>query len=189
MGNKCIIWSLGYEKFCSERLWVVQQRRTVRVSYIKTNADVRISESSNNREDENINTSLFLSWVCNCFWCKFVQINMTVTFDMYLEKSKEMDNVENNSHVFSLLLFSFRVQAKLCASIPYGGGGGTAPFILSLDSTWIKWIISTPRPLWPLGINPRYPLKRRSETQSLLGHTDKSTRTPRVNQACKVKRN
>ena len=72
---------------------------------------------------------------------------MTVTFDMYLEKSKEIDNVENNSHVFSLLLFSFRVQAKLFASIPYGGGGSTAPFSLSLDATWIKWIISTPRPL------------------------------------------
>jgi hypothetical protein len=42
----------------------------------------------------------------------------------------------------------------------YWGSGGIAPHILNLGTRW-RWVVSfTPRPLYPLGRAPRYPLDR-----------------------------
>jgi hypothetical protein len=54
------------------------------------------------------------------------------------------------------------VNAKLCLCLcTYWGSGDTAPRIPNLDTRW-RWIVSfTPRPLYPRGKRPSYPLDRR----------------------------
>jgi hypothetical protein len=43
----------------------------------------------------------------------------------------------------------------------YWESGGTAPHILNLGTRW-RWVVSfTPRPLYPQGKSPQYPLDRR----------------------------
>jgi hypothetical protein len=53
----------------------------------------------------------------------------------------------------------------------YWGNGGIAPRIIDLGTRW-RWVVSfTPRPLYPQGKNPWYPLNRRlGGPQSRFGH-------------------
>jgi hypothetical protein len=55
----------------------------------------------------------------------------------------------------------------------YWGSGSIDPYILDLGSTW-RWVVSfTPRPLYPQGKIPWYPLNRRlGGPQSRSGHGD-----------------
>jgi hypothetical protein len=53
----------------------------------------------------------------------------------------------------------------------YWRGGGIAPHILDLGTSW-RWVVSfTPRPLYTQGKSPRYPQDRRlGGPQSRSGH-------------------
>jgi hypothetical protein len=53
------------------------------------------------------------------------------------------------------------------------GSGGIAPRILNLGTRW-RWVVGfTPRPLYPQGKSPRYPLDRRlGGTRAVLGAVD-----------------
>jgi hypothetical protein len=55
----------------------------------------------------------------------------------------------------------------------YWGSGGIAPRILDLSTRWRRVISFTPRPLYPLGKNPRYSLVGRlGGPQSRSGRGD-----------------
>jgi hypothetical protein len=63
----------------------------------------------------------------------------------------------------------------------YWGIGGIVPRILDLGTRW-RWVVSfTPRPLYPQGKSPLYPLDRRlGGPQSLSGRSgeEKNTQPP-----------
>jgi hypothetical protein len=61
----------------------------------------------------------------------------------------------------------------------YWGSGGIAPRILNQGTRW-RWVVSfTPRPLYPQGKNPWYPLDRRvggPQSRSERGGEDKNSK-------------
>jgi hypothetical protein len=61
----------------------------------------------------------------------------------------------------------------------YWGSGGIAPLIIDLGTRW-RWVVSfTPRPLYPQGENPWYPLDRRlGGPQSRSGHSGGGEKNP-----------
>jgi hypothetical protein len=60
----------------------------------------------------------------------------------------------------------------------YWGSGGIAPLILDLGTRW-RWVVSfTPRPLYPQGKSPWYPLNRRlggPQSRSRRGGEEKNS--------------
>jgi hypothetical protein len=78
------------------------------------------------------------------------------------------------------------VKLSLCLTKYYNhegvlGSGGTAPRILDLGTKW-RWVVSfTPRPLYPQGKNPWYPLDRRlggPQNRSGRGGEEKTSQPP-----------
>jgi hypothetical protein len=63
----------------------------------------------------------------------------------------------------------------------YWGNGGIAPLILDLGDR-LRWVVSfTPRPLYPQGKSPWYPLDRRldgSQSRSERGDEEKNSQPP-----------
>jgi hypothetical protein len=60
----------------------------------------------------------------------------------------------------------------------YWESGGVASRLLNLGTRWKRVVSFTPRPLWPQGISPRYPLARRlgkPQRQSVHGGEEKNS--------------
>jgi hypothetical protein len=70
-----------------------------------------------------------------------------------------------NTFRYTLCLTKYRAMKA------YWGSGGIAPCILHLGTRW-RWVVSfTPRPLYPQGKNPLYPLdKTLGEPKNSSGH-------------------
>jgi hypothetical protein len=76
-----------------------------------------------------------------------------------------------------------KVKLSLCltkhhAMKTHWGSGGVAPRILDLGTRW-RWVVSfTPRPLYPQGNSPSYPLERKldgSQSRSGRGGEEKNS--------------
>jgi hypothetical protein len=84
----------------------------------------------------------------------------------------------------------FIIQSKVFPELFYNwaprhegvlGSGGIAPRINNLGTRW-RWVVSfTPRPLYPQGKSPRYPLQRRlggPQSRSGRGGEEKNSQPP-----------
>jgi hypothetical protein len=115
---------------------------------------------------------------CRCYSWKFIIIIISSVFmdhaTLLPSKSSNVEYVHIKVKVSLCFNWAPRHEGLL-------GIGGVAPRILNLGTTW-RWLISfTPRPLYPQGKSPWYPLDRRlggPQSRSGRGGEEKNSQPP-----------